>query len=72
LEIGVGMSADFSVVVIYHVNWFVLCHVVRAILVSASKLHFEGSYSDALTLRSARTLFAYVPMGEPSKLDERG
>ena len=48
------------------------CHVVRAILVSATKLRFMGSYSDALTLRSARTSLAYVPRGEPSKLDERG
>ena len=47
-------------------------HVVRAILVSATKLRFMGSYSDALTLRSARTSLAYVPRGEPSKLDERG
>ena len=48
-----------------------ICHVVRAILVSATKLRFMGSYSDALTLRSARTTLAYVPRGEPSKLDER-
>ena len=47
-------------------------HVVRAILVSATKLRFMGSYSDALTLRTARTSLAYVPRGEPSKLDERG
>ena len=41
-------------------------------LVSATKLRFMGSYSDALALRSARTALAYVPRGEPSKLDERG
>ena len=46
-------------------------HVARAILVSATKLRFMGSYSDALALRSARTSLAYVPRGEPSKLDER-
>ena len=49
-----------------------LGHVARAILVSATKLRFMGSYSDALALRSARTALAYVPRGEPSKLDERG
>ena len=65
LEIGVRMRTDLSTVVVDHVNGFVTCHVVRAILVSASKLHFEGSYSDALTLRSARTLFAYVPRESP-------
>ena len=61
-EIGVGMLADFTAIVRHHVDGFVLSHVVRAILVSASKHHFEGSYSDALTLRSAKTSF-YVPRG---------
>ena len=46
-------------------------HSLPAILVSATKLCFMGSYSDALALRSARTLLAYVPRGEPSKLDGR-
>ena len=40
------------------------------ILVSASKLHFEGSYSDALTLRSAKTSF-YVPRFESASKPAR-
>ena len=63
-EIGIGVGADFSPIEIHHVNRFILSHVVRAILVSATKLRFMGSYSDALTLRSAKTSF-YVPRESP-------
>ena len=68
-EIGVAVLTDFAPIVIHHVNRLVLCHVVRAILVIASKLHFEDSYSDALTLRSAKKVFT-SRWGEPSKLEE--
>ena len=40
---------------------FRMCHVALAILVSASKLRFNGSYLDALALRSANTALVFVP-----------
>ena len=71
-EVHIAVLAHFLFHALNKSHGLNFCHVVRAILVSASKLHFEGSYSDALTLRSAKTSF-YVPRFESaSKPAERG
>lgn len=45
-----------------------MCHVALAILVSASKLRFKDSYSDALALRSAK--YISLPDGEKAPLSQ--